>query len=171
MKTSLQHLLISFIGSLLALACFVGIALLFDNDDDETSVPLDEKVIAYFDAQGILYEKVELEESPDDLYRFSYNGNNYLWQYYPDDKLFLRIVKTFETTPEIDSTDREKLFELYNQMEHKLKCIKIVLSDDCFYFSIECYVSRDGDIDNILSRSLDLLEDCIQETREEMEII
>ena len=147
MKTSLQHLLISFIGSLLALACFIGILQLIDNYNDETSVPLDEKVIAYFEDQEISYEKLEIEDTTDDLYSFSYNGNKYIWQYYQDDKSFLLI----------------------NQMERKLKCVKIVLREDWIYFSIECYVGRDGDIDNILSRGLDLLEDCIDETLEEME--
>jgi len=158
MKTTLQHLLISFIGSLLALACFIGILQLIDNYNDETSVPLDEKVIAYFEDQEISYEKLEIEDTTDDLYSFSYNGNKYIWQYYQDDKSFLRIIKTYDISYEMDSTARVKCLELINQMERKLKCVKIVLREDWIYFSIECYVSRDGDIDNILSRGLDLLK-------------
>lgn len=169
MKTSLQHLLISFIGALLAIASFGGIIRLFHNNDEETREPLDEKVIAYFEDQDISYEKLEFEDMTDDLYSFSYNGNKYLWQYYPDDKSFLRFIKTYDISHEMDSTDRLKLLELFNQMERKLKCVKLVLRDDWIYFSIECYVSRDGDIENILSRSLDLLEDCIDDTLVEME--
>lgn len=169
MKTSLQHLLISFIGALLAIACFVGIVRLFNNNDEEINEPLDEKVIAYFDAQDISYEKLEIEDTTDDLYSFSYNGNKYIWQYYPDDKSFLRIIKTYDISPQMDANGRVKFLELFNQIERKLKCIKIVLRDDWIYFSIECYVSREGDIDNILSRSLDLLEDCIDDTLEKME--
>lgn len=169
MKTSLQHLLISFIGSLLALACFIGILQIIDNFNDETSEPLDEKVIAYFEDQGISYEKLEVEDTTDDLYSFSYNGNRYIWQYYSDDRSFLRIIKTYDISFEMDSTARFKFLELINQMERKLKCVKIVLREDWIYFTIEGYVSRDGDIDNILSRGLDLLEDCVDETLEEME--
>ena len=169
MKTSLQHLLISFIGALLAIASFGGIVRLFNSNDEETREPLDEKVIAYFDDQGISYEKLEVEDTTDDLYSFSYNSNRYIWQYYPDDKSFLRIIKTYDIPFEMDSTARFKFLELINQMERKLKCVKIVLREDWIYFSIECYVSRDGDIDNILSRGLDLLEDCVDETLEEME--
>lgn len=171
MKTSLQHLLISFIGALLAIASFGGIVRLFNSNDEETREPLDEKVIAYFDDQGISYEKLELEDMTDDLYSFSYNGNKYLWQYYPDDKSFLRIIKTYDISFEMDANGRVKLLELFNQMERKLKCVKIILRDDWIYFSIECYVSRDGDIYNILSRDLDLLEDCVDETLEKMEIL
>ncbi|MBO6075270.1 MAG: hypothetical protein J6P74_09100 [Paludibacteraceae bacterium] len=169
MKTLLQHLLISFIGALLAIASFGGIIRLFHNNDEETREPLDEKVIAYFDAQGISYEKLDFEDFSDDLYSFSYNGNKYIWQYYPDDKLFLRILKTYEITPEMNQKVRVQFLERLNQIERKLKCVKIVLRDDWIYFSIECYVSRGGDIENVLSRSLDLLEDCIDETLEEME--
>lgn len=43
MKTSLQHLLISFIGSLLALACFVGILQLIDNYNDETNASVNQQ--------------------------------------------------------------------------------------------------------------------------------
>ena len=169
MKTLLQYLLVSFIGALLALASFGGIISLFNNDEEEIIEPLDEKVIAYFEAQDISYEKLEIEDTTDDLYSFSYNGNKYIWQYYPDDKSFLRILKTYNLSSETDSSVRVKFLELFNEMERKLKCIKIILRDDWIYFSVECYVSRDGDIDNILSRSLDLLEDCIDDTLVEME--
>ena len=169
MKTLLQYLLVSFIGALLALASFGGIISLFNNDEEEIIEPLDEKVIAYFEAQDISYEKLEIEDTTDDLYGFSYNGNKYIWQYYPDDKSFLRILKTYNLSSETDSSVRVKFLELFNEMERKLKCIKIILRDDWIYFSVECYVSRDGDIDNILSRSLDLLEDCIDDTLVEME--
>ena len=43
MKSSLQHLLISFIGSLLALACFVGILQLIDNYNDQTSASVNQQ--------------------------------------------------------------------------------------------------------------------------------
>lgn len=155
MKTSLQHLLISFIGSLLALACFMGIFTLFD-DDEQTDAPLDKKVIAYFDANDISYEELD-----SDLYSFSYNNHKYLWRYYLEDKLYLRIISSWEN----ELTDRGKLLELTNQMEDKLKCIKIVVEDDnSISFSVEYFVSRDSDIDGILSRSLELMESAILET-------
>lgn len=161
MKALLLNLLICFIGSLLALGCFVGIVLLFDSDDDETSAPLDKKVIAYFDAHDISYEVLA-----DDLYSFSYNDHKYFWEYYPKDECFLRIISQWEN----DITDRTKLLELANQLEYERKCIKIILKDDnSMSFSIEYYVSRDCDIDSILTRSLELMENSIQKTLEKKE--
>lgn len=133
----------------------MGIFTLFD-DDEQTDAPLDKKVIAYFDANDISYEELD-----SDLYSFSYNNHKYLWRYYLEDKLYLRIISSWEN----ELTDRGKLLELTNQMENKLKCIKIVVEDDnSISFSVEYYVSRDSDIDIILSRSLELMESAIQET-------
>ena len=133
----------------------MGIFTLFD-DDEQTDAPLDKKVIAYFDANDISYEELD-----SDLYSFSYNNHKYLWRYYLEDKLYLRIISSWEN----ELTDRGKLLELTNQMEDKLKCIKIVVEDDnSISFSVEYYVSRDSDIDGILSRSLELMESAIQET-------
>lgn len=68
MKTSLQHLLISFIGSLLALACFVGILQLIDNYNDETSASVDQEEQLIEAQETIHCLRLMLDDIPDDFF-------------------------------------------------------------------------------------------------------
>ena len=67
MKTTLQHLLISFTGSLLALTCFIGILQLIDNYNDETSVPANQEE-QLIQAQKTIHSfRLMLDDLPDDF--------------------------------------------------------------------------------------------------------
>ncbi|MBO6075269.1 MAG: hypothetical protein J6P74_09095 [Paludibacteraceae bacterium] len=68
MKTALQHLLISFVGSLLALAFFVGILLLIDNDDDEISAQVNQEEQLVKAKKTIHCFKLMLDDIPEDFF-------------------------------------------------------------------------------------------------------
>ena len=68
MKTALQYLLISFIGSLLALACFGGILQLIDNYNDETSAPFNQEKQLIEAQETIHCFKLMLDNIPDDFF-------------------------------------------------------------------------------------------------------
>ena len=68
MKTSLQHLLISLIVSLLALACFVGILQLIDNYNDETNASVNQEEQLIEAQETIHCLRLMLDDIPDDFF-------------------------------------------------------------------------------------------------------
>ena len=125
MKISLQHLLISFGGSFIAVATFVGILLVVDkiwgDDEADEKRPLEEMVISYFDAHGVEYEKVDSCN-----YRFTYNDNIYFWKYYPEDSEFLQIIAFWEAP----AKNQNELLALANQLNAEWKFIKIFVDEE-----------------------------------------
>ena len=79
MKTSLQHLLISFIGSLLALACFVGIVELIYSDNDETSASVNQEEQLIEAQETIHCFRLMLDDIPDDFFR-DVVEQSYYWE-------------------------------------------------------------------------------------------
>lgn len=79
MKTSLQHLLISFIGSLLALACFVGILQLIDNYNDETNASVNQQKQLIEAQKTINCFRLMLDDMPDDFF-IDIIEQSYYWE-------------------------------------------------------------------------------------------
>jgi len=61
-------LLISFIGSLLALACFVGILQLIDNYNDETNASVNQQKQLIEAQETINCFRLMLDDMPDDFF-------------------------------------------------------------------------------------------------------
>lgn len=157
MKTIVTDLLVSFGGSFIAVAAFVGILLVVDkirgDDETENIQPLDEKVILYFENHDMAYEKVDSFEC-----RFTYNDRIYFWKYDPEDPEFLRIISFWE----VSTKDRYEMLSLANQMEMEWKFIKIVVDDDNdVIFAFQQVVSANSDVEAIISRGLGAFESCV----------
>ena len=91
MKTIVVNVLVSCVGSFLALSIFIGIMYVIDKiqgDDEQETIQqsLEEKMIDYFESHDIPYEDVENGE-----YTFTYQDNVYFWQYDKADEEFLHI--------------------------------------------------------------------------------
>ena len=77
MKTIVVNVLVSCVGSFLALSVFIGIMYVIDKiqgDDEQETMQqsLEEKMIDYFESHDIPYEDVENGE-----YKFTYQDNVY----------------------------------------------------------------------------------------------
>ena len=95
MKTIVVNVLVSCVGSFLALSVFIGIMYVIDKiqgDDEQETMQqsLEEKMIDYFESHDIPYEDVENGE-----YKFTYQDNVYFWQYDKEDEEFLHIISLY----------------------------------------------------------------------------
>jgi hypothetical protein len=149
-----KEILACFLGSLIALTLFVGIAYgideIVDNHDTEKIKPLNERVLAYFDEKGIPYEEIDTM-----VYAFTYNETRYIYFYNPNDSVFLHITSPWET----NNKDHNTLLEIANKLAWEWKFIKIYIDDENnIRFSIEQLVDSDVDIDEAFSRCLTVLE-------------
>lgn len=155
MKTIVVNVLVSCVGSFLALSVFIGIMYVIDKiqgDDEQETIQqsLEEKMIDYFESHDIPYEDVENGE-----YTFTYQDNVYFWQYEKDDEEFLHII-SFWKLPEISHNE---LTEVVNRMHTDYKFIKVTIeSDTSVILTLEQIVGADSDIDRIMTRGLSALE-------------
>ena len=155
MKTIVVNVLVSCVGSFLALSVFIGIMYVIDKiqgDDEQETMQqsLEEKMIDYFESHDIPYEDVENGE-----YKFTYQDNVYFWQYDKEDEEFLHII-SFWILPEISHNE---LTEVVNRMHKDYKFIKVTIeSDTSVILTLEQIVGADSDIDRIMTRGLSALE-------------
>ena len=155
MKTIVVNVLVSCVGSFLALSVFIGIMYVIDKiqgDDEQETIQqsLEEKMIDYFESHDIPYEDVENGE-----YKFTYQDNVYFWQYDKEDEEFLHII-SFWILPEISHNE---LTEVVNRMHTDYKFIKVTIeSDTSVILTLEQIVGADSDIDRIMTRGLSALE-------------
>lgn len=155
MKTIVVNVLVSCIGSFLALSVFIGIMYIIDKiqgDDEQETIQqsLEEKMIDYFESHDISYKDVENGE-----YKFAYQDNVYFWQYDKEDEEFLHIL-SFWVLPEISHNE---LTEVVNRMHKDYKFIKVTIeSDSSVILTLEQIVGADSDIDRIMTRGLSALE-------------
>ena len=155
MKTIVVNVLVSCIGSFIALSVFIGIMYIIDKiqgDDEQETIQqsLEEKMIDYFESHDIPYEDVENGE-----YKFTYQDNVYFWQYDKEDEEFLHIL-SFWNLPEISHNE---LTEVVNRMHKDYKFIKVTIeSDTSVILTLEQIVGADSDIDRIMTRGLSALE-------------
>lgn len=155
MKTIVVNVLVSCVGSFLALSVFIGIMYVIDKiqgDDEQETIQqsLEEKMIDYFESHDIPYEDVENGE-----YKFTYQDNVYFWQYEKDDEEFLHII-SFWKLPEISHNE---LTEVVNRIHTDYKFIKVTIeSDTSVILTLEQIVGADSDIDRIMTRGLSALE-------------
>ena len=155
MKTIVVNVLVSCIGSFIALSVFIGIMYIIDKiqgDDEQETIQqsLEEKMIDYFESHDIPYEDVENGE-----YKFTYQDNVYFWQYDKEDEEFLHIL-SFWNLPEISHNE---LTEVVNRMHKDYKFIKVTIeSDTSVILTLEQIVGADSDIDCIMTRGLSALE-------------
>lgn len=155
MKTIVVNVLVSCVGSFLALSVFIGIMYVIDKiqgDDEQetTQQSLEEKMIDYFESHDIPYKDVENGE-----YKFTYQDNVYFWQYDKEDEEFLHII-SFWILPEISHNE---LTEVVNRMHTDYKFIKVTIeSDTSVILTLEQIVGADSDIDRIMTRGLSALE-------------
>lgn len=155
MKTIVVNVLVSCVGSFLALSVFIGIMYIIDKihgDDEQETIQqsLEEKMIDYFESHDIPYEDVENGE-----YKFTYQDNVYFWQYEKDDEEFLHII-SFWKLPEISHNE---LTEVVNRIHTDYKFIKVTIeSDTSVILTLEQIVGADSDIDHIMTRGLSALE-------------
>lgn len=155
MKTIVVNVLVSCVGSFLALSVFIGIMYVIDKiqgDDEQETIQqsLEEKMIDYFESHDIPYEDVENGE-----YKFTYQDNVYFWQYEKDDEEFLHII-SFWKLPEISHYE---LTEVVNRIHTDYKFIKVTIeSDTSVILTLEQIVGADSDIDRIMTRGLSALE-------------
>lgn len=159
MKTIIANILACFVGSLIALTLFVGIAYgineIVENHDTEKIKPLNERVLAYFDEKGIPYEEIDTM-----VYAFTYNETRYIYFYNPNDSGFLRITSPWET----NNKDHNTLLEIANKLAWEWKFIKIYIDDENnIRFSIEQLVDSNVEINEFLSRLFSVLEECSTE--------
>lgn len=155
MKTIVVNVLVSSVGSFLALSVFIGIMYVIDKiqgDDEPETIQqsLEEKMIDYFESHDIPYEDVENGE-----YKFTYQDNVYFWQCDKEDEEFLHII-SFWILPEISHNE---LTEVVNRMHKDYKFIKVTIeSDTSVILTLEQIVGADSDIDHIMTRGLSALE-------------
>ena len=155
MKTIVVNVLVSCVGSFLALSVFIGIMYVIDKiqgDDEQETIQqsLEEKMIDYFESHDIPYEDVE-----NGGYKFTYQDNVYFWQYDKEDEEFLHIL-SFWKLPEISHNE---LTEVVNRMHTDYKFIKVTIeSDTSVILTLEQIVGADSDIDRIMTRGLSALE-------------
>lgn len=155
MKTIVVNVLVSSIGSLIALSVFIGIMYVIDkiqgdNEQETIQQSLEEKMIDYFESHDIPYEDVENGE-----YKFTYQDNVYFWQYDKEDEEFLHII-SFWILPEISHNE---LTEVVNRLHTDYKFIKVTIeSDTSVILTLEQIVGADSDIDRIMTRGLSALE-------------
>ena len=155
MKTIVVNVLVSCIGSFIALSVFIGIMYIIDKiqgDDEQETIQqsLEEKMIDYFESHDIPYKDVENGE-----YKFTYQDNVYFWQYDKEDEEFLHIL-SFWILPEISHNE---LTEVVNRMHKDYKFIKVTIeSDTSVILTLEQIVGADSDIDRIMTRGLSALE-------------
>ena len=155
MKTIVVNVLVSCVGSFLALSVFIGIMYIIDKiqgDDEQETIQqsLEEKMIDYFESHDIPYEDVE-----NGGYKFTYQDNVYFWQYDKEDEEFLHII-SFWILPEISHNE---LTEVVNRMHTDYKFIKVTIeSDTSVILTLEQIVGADSDIDRIMTRGLSALE-------------
>ena len=155
MKTIVVNVLVSCVGSFLALSVFIGIMYVIDKiqgDDEQETIQqsLEEKMIDYFESHDIPYKDVENGE-----YKFTYQDNVYFWQYDKEDEEFLHIL-SFWILPEISHNE---LTEVVNRMHTDYKFIKVTIeSDTSVILTLEQIVGADSDIDRIMTRGLSALE-------------
>lgn len=155
MKTIVVNVLVSCVGSFLALSVFIGIMYVIDKiqgDDEQETIQqsLEEKMIDYFESHDISYKDVENGE-----YKFTYQDNVYFWQYDKENEEFLHIL-SFWILPEISHNE---LTEVVNRMHKDYKFIKVTIeSDTSVILTLEQIVGADSDIDRIMTRGLSALE-------------
>lgn len=155
MKTIVVNVLVSCVGSFLALSVFIGVMYVIDKiqgDDEQETIQqsLEEKMIDYFESHDIPYEDVE-----NGGYKFTYQDNVYFWQYDKEDEEFLHIL-SFWKLPEISHNE---LTEVVNRMHTDYKFIKVTIeSDTSVILTLEQIVGTDSDIDRIMTRGLSALE-------------
>ena len=155
MKTIVVNVLVSCVGSFLALSVFIGIMYIIDKiqgDDEQETIQqsLEEKMIDYFESHDIPYEDVENGE-----YKFTYQENVYFWQYDKEDEEFLHLI-SFWILPEISHNE---LTEVVNRIHTDYKFIKVTIeSDTSVILTLEQIVGADSDIDRIMTRGLSALE-------------
>lgn len=155
MKTIVVNVLVSCVGSLIALSVFIGIMYIIDKiqgDDEQETIQqsLEENMIDYFESHDIPYEDVKNGE-----YKFTYQDNVYFWQYDKEDEEFLHIL-SFWILPEISHNE---LTEVVNRMHKDYKFIKVTIeSDTSVILTLEQIVGADSDIDHIMTRGLSALE-------------
>lgn len=155
MKTIVVNVLVSCVGSFLALSVFIGIMYVIDKiqgDDEQETIQqsLEEKMIDYFESHDIPYKDVENGE-----YKFTYQDNVYFWQYDKEDEEFLHIL-SFWILPEISHNE---LTEVVNRMHKDYKFIKVTIeSDTSVILTLEQIVGAGSDIDHIMTRGLSALE-------------
>lgn len=155
MKTIVVNVLVSCVGSFLALSVFIGIMYAIDKiqgDDEQETIQqsLEEKMIDYFESHDIPYEDVE-----NGGYKFTYQDNVYFWQYDKDDEEFLHIL-SFWKLPEISHNE---LMEVVNRIHTDYKFIKVTIeSDTSVILTLEQIVGTDSNIDRIMTRGLSALE-------------
>lgn len=159
MKTIIANILACFVGSLIALTLFVGVAYgideIVENNDTKKVKPLNERMLEYFDEKGIPYEVRDTM-----VYSFIYNETRYIYFYNPNDPHFLRITSYWETNNKSHNT----LLEIANKLALEWKFIKIYIDDENnIRFSIEQLVDSNVEINEFLSRLFSVLEECSTE--------
>lgn len=150
MKPIIQNILVCLASSLVALTIFVCIVLCIHKTNvRHESKTLNEKVLTYFEKNDIPYKQKDSNK-----YIFTYNKMQHLFLINPEDPEYLHIVSVWS----MDLTDHCTLLEIANDLAQKVKFIKIAVTDDNdVVFSIEQLIDKDADIDESLSRWLNVI--------------
>ena len=152
MKPIVKNILAGFTGSLVSIALFIG-ALWFINQvqerqEEKALLPLNEKVLAFFDKHDITYEEVDTF-----AYKFTYNDDKYMYIYDPEDPEYMLIITSWE----IENNDYHSLLKIADELQWKKKFVKIKVDSDGVRYSIEQLVDAHADIDEALTRWLKVL--------------
>lgn len=155
MKPFTQNLLISSICSIISVCVFVGllwgIDTIEDRHDAEVNKPLTEKVLDYFDENGITYEQIDSLE-----YQFIHNDFCYTFLY--DGSEYMTVYSAWNTGVQ----DHIMLLSIANDIELDKQYIKVMVrSDNVVGFAIEQFADSDTDIDQLFPRILNILESCV----------
>ena len=155
MKPFTQNLLVSSICSIISVCVFVGllwgIDTIEDRHDAEVNKPLTEKVLDYFDENGITYEQIDSLE-----YQFKYNNFCYTFLY--DGSEYMTVYSAWDTGVQ----DHIMLLSIANDIELDRQYIKVMVrNDNVVGFAIEQFADSNTDIDQLLPRILNILESCV----------
>ena len=154
MKPFTQNLLISSICSIISVCVFVGhlwgIDTIEDRHDAEVNKPLTEKVLDYFDENGITYEALDTLE-----YQFVYNDFCYTFLF--DGSEYMTVYSAWDTGMQ----DHNTLLSIANDIELDRQYIKVMVrNDNVVGFAIEQFADSNNDIEQLLPRILNILESC-----------
>lgn len=155
MKPFTQNLLVLSICSIISVCVFVGLLWGIDTIEDrhnaEANKPLNEKVLDYFDENGITYEQIDSLE-----YQFIHNDFCYTFLY--DGSEYMTVYSAWNTGVQ----DHIMLLSIANDIELDRQYIKVMVrNDNVVGFAIEQFADSNTDIDQLLPRILNILESCV----------
>lgn len=155
MKPFTQNLLVSSICSIISVCVFVGLLWGIDTIEDrrnaEANKPLNEKVLEYFEENGITYEQLDSLE-----YQFIHNDFCYTFLF--DGSEYMTVYSAWDTGVQEYNT----LLSIANDIELDRQYIKVMVrNDNVVGFAIEQFADSDIDINHLLPRILNILESCV----------